>query len=115
MAGAFTVTAANPTPIDFNCVVQSMRIDSPPSGPLLPMAYDPATGLPSGGGTFCLATTVGGVLRQWYNYDAWGNSMPVGVTVPITPQPPIAQPLADLVCVSCPPGFIMHIVTVASG
>jgi hypothetical protein len=112
VAGTWTVSAASATAIDTNCVVQSMKLVSPPGGPLLPMAYDPVTRLPSGGGTFCLCTTVGGQLRQWYNYDAWGNSMPTGVVVPIVPQPPPAVPLADLICTSCPPGFQMQIVTV---
>jgi hypothetical protein len=44
---------------------------------------------------------------QWYNYDCWSNSMPTGIVVPITPQPPPAVPLADLVCTSCPPGLII--------
>jgi hypothetical protein len=112
LAGTFTVSYASTTPIDTHCVVASMKLVSPPSGALLPMAYDPVSGLPSGGGTFCLATTVSGKLRQWYNYDAWSNSMPTGIVVPITPQPPPATPLADLVCTACPPGFSMQITTV---
>jgi hypothetical protein len=70
MAGTFTVSAASATPIDIQCVVQSMKLVSPLSGPLLPMSYDPVSGLPAGGGTFCLCTTVAGQLRQWWNYDA---------------------------------------------
>jgi hypothetical protein len=112
LAGTFTVSTASTTPIDTNCIVQSMKIVSPCGGPLLPMAYDPISSLPTGDGTFCLCTTRGGKLTQWYNYDAWSNSMPTGVVVPITPQPPPAVPLADLVCTSCPPGFSMQITTV---
>jgi hypothetical protein len=92
--GTFSVSTASATPIDTNCVVQSMKIVSAPSGPLLPMTYDPATGLPAGGGTFCLCSTVGGQLRQWYNYDPWRNwSWIPNVAVPIVSQPPAAAPL----------------------
>jgi hypothetical protein len=113
--GTFTVTQASPTAIDTNCVVQSMKLITPPGGPLPPWGYDVASGMPTGGRTFCLATTVGGQLVQFYNLDAWANSMPVGVSVPITPQPPAAAPLADLICTSCPSGFEMQITTVTSG
>jgi hypothetical protein len=112
MAGTFQVSAPSTTPIDTGCVVQSMKLVSPFSGALNPVAYDPVTGLPITG-TFCLCTTGrDGVLRQWYNYDAQSNSMPTGVVVPIVPQPPPATPLVDLVCTSCPAGFVMEIVTV---
>jgi hypothetical protein len=113
VAGTWTVSAVSSTPIDTNCIVQSMKLVSPPSGALAssPIGYDPVSRLPISG-TFCLCTTVGGKLTQWYNYDCWSNSMPTGIMVPITPQPPPAVKLADLVCTSCPPGFQMQIVTV---
>jgi hypothetical protein len=77
------------------------------------MTYDPASGLPAGGGTFCLCTTVAGKLMQWYNLDVWNLSSWIkGVVVPIVSQPPPATPLADLVCTSCPPGCQIEIVTV---
>jgi hypothetical protein len=94
------------------CVLQSMKLVSAPSGPLPPWAPDPVSGLPAGGRTMCLATTVGGKLVQFYNFDCWANSQIPGVVVPITPQPPPATPLADLYCTSCPDGFVMEIVTV---
>jgi hypothetical protein len=112
MAGTFTVSAASSTAIDTNCVVQSMKVMSPPSGSLPPWGYDPVSELPPGGRTFCLCTTIGGKLTQWYNFDAWTNSIPLETLVPITPQPPPAVPLADLICTACPPGFQMEIVTV---
>jgi hypothetical protein len=61
----------------------------------------------------CLCTTVGGKLYQWYNYPVWTNpGFPKNIVVPITPQPPPAVPLADLICTACPPGCSMEIVTV---
>jgi hypothetical protein len=113
MAGTWTVdsTMVGQT-IDTQCVVQSMKLVAAPSGPLGPMAYDPVTTLPSGG-TFCLATTVAGRLTQFYNLDVWNLwSWVKGVAVPITPQPPPAAKLADLVLTSCPTGCQIQIVTV---
>jgi hypothetical protein len=112
MAGTFTVSAPSATPIDTNCVVQSMKLVALPSGPLTMPAYDPVDGIPVAG-TFCLCTTVGSQRTQWYNYPVWSNpGFPKGVAVPITPQPPAAVPLPNLVCTSCPPGCSMEIVTV---
>jgi hypothetical protein len=111
MAGTWTVSAPNATPIDTNCVVQSMKLVSMPSGPLTPMAYDAGDGIPVAG-TFCLCTTVQGRRTQFYNLDVWNQSSWVkGVVVPIVPQPPAATALADLVCTSCPPGCQIEIVT----
>ena len=61
----------------------------------------------------CLCTTVAGKLRQWYNYDVWSNAA-IGkkVATPITPQPPSATALADLVLVNMPPGCQLEIITV---
>jgi hypothetical protein len=113
MAGTFDLdnTKIGQT-IDTACVLASMKLTSPPSGPLQAFSYDPATTLPNNGGNFCLCTTVGGRLTQFYLYDAWSNTMPKGIVVPITPQPPPAKQLADLVLTACPPGFSMQIVTV---
>jgi hypothetical protein len=64
-------------------------------------------------GNFCLCTTIGNKLTQWYNLDVWNLSSWVkGTDVPITPQPPVATPLADLVCTSCPPACQVEITTV---
>jgi hypothetical protein len=61
----------------------------------------------------CLATTVAGKLTQFYNLDVWNASTMIpGVVVPITPQPPAAVPLKDLVLTAMPPGCSMEIVTV---
>jgi hypothetical protein len=59
----------------------------------------------------CLATTIGGKLTQFYNLDVWSSSMVPGVVVPITPQPPAATPLADLVLTAMPDGCQIEIVT----
>jgi hypothetical protein len=114
MAGTFTLDSTQiGQTIDTGCVLASMKLVSPPSGPLLPFAYDPVSGLPSGGRTMCLATTVGGKLRQFYNLDVWDvSTMLRGAVVPITPQPPPAAPLADLVLTAMPPGCQIEIVTV---
>jgi hypothetical protein len=113
MAGTFDLDASKiGSTIDTQCVLQIMKLVSPPSGPLQMFSYDPQTTLPNNGGNFCLCTTVLGKLTQFYLYDAWSNSMPRGIVVPITPQPPPATPLADLVLTACPPGFQMQIVTV---
>jgi hypothetical protein len=113
MAGTFTLDASMVgQTIDTQCVVASMKLVASPSGPLTMPAYDPVSGLPSAG-TMCLCTTIGGRLTQWYNLDVWGNGgMPKGVVVPITPQPPPAVPLNDLVLTSMPPGCQFQIVTV---
>jgi hypothetical protein len=112
MAGTFTVSAPSATPIDVDCVVQSMKLVSMPSGGPIQWGYDPVDGMPTAG-TFCLCTNVGGRRVQWYNYDVQGNpGFPKGIVVPITPQPPAAAPLANLICTSCPPGCQMEIVTV---
>jgi hypothetical protein len=61
----------------------------------------------------CLCTTVGNKLAQFYNLDVWNAATMIpGVTVPITPQPPPAVPLAGLVLTAMPPGCQMEIVTV---
>jgi hypothetical protein len=114
MAGTFTISAPSTTPIDINCVVQSMKLVSMPSGPLTPVGYDPFTGIPTAG-TFCLCVgnANDSTLKQWYNYDVWSNpGFMKGIIVPITPQPPPAVPLHSLVCTSCPPGCQFQIVTV---
>jgi hypothetical protein len=112
MSGTFQVSAASATANDTTCVLQSMKLVSPPSGSLPPWEYDPVTGMPTGGRTFCLATTVNGKLRQFFNLDIWDCATMIrNVVVPITPQPPSATPLADLICTSCPPGCVMELVT----
>jgi hypothetical protein len=61
----------------------------------------------------CLCTTVAGKLRQFYNYDVQSNpGFMKGIVVPITPQPPPAVPLADLVLMSMPPRRQFQIMTV---
>jgi hypothetical protein len=113
MAGTFTVSAANvTTPIDSNCVLQSLKLVSAPSGALQPMSYDPVQGYPNGGNTFCLCTgnANDNTLRQFYNMDVWNTGWK-GTTIPITPQPPSAVPLYSIFCTACPPGCSVELVT----
>jgi hypothetical protein len=112
MSGTFTISVPSATPIDVSCVVKSMKLLSLPSGPLTFPSYDPVDGIPVDG-TFTLCTVVNGVRTQWYNFPVWSNpGFPRGVAVPITPEPPPATPLPNLVCTACPPGCSMEIVTV---
>ena len=85
---------------------------APESRLLTPIGYDVVSGLPTSG-TMCLCTTVAGKLRQFYNYDVQSNpGFMKRIVVPITPQPPPAVPLADLVLMSMPPRCQFQIMTV---
>jgi hypothetical protein len=113
MSGTFVLDSSQiGQTIDTDCVLSTMRLVATPSGPLVMPAYDPVTTLPSAG-TMCLATTVAGRLTQFYNLQVWDLASWIKNTdVVITPQPPTAIKLADLVLTSMPAGCQIQITTV---